>query len=211
MTMLSELERSEYRAVDILSRTSQSDPRRARLVAALAKVRAVKAALLRASPDVLRKGSVGGVGLQSPRWVGLPLDQQAAAEMAKAARDRAGEEHRIGAHREAERRRLGLHAGRRRYAAPNELKGKRIALPGRMIDVPEHGIVEIEDGSHPAARGASESLDHRTLMALGFRQLPNNPDALDDGAMKAIKAAHQRPIYGDSALMRFISHDPRAR
>jgi hypothetical protein len=212
MTTIEDIERSEFKAVDALSRLSQHHSGRPRIEAALAKLRVAKSALLAANGAILRKGSVGGVGLQSPRWVGLPIDQQAAAEMAKAARDRVAENRRIGAHQEAERRRLGLHGGRRRYAAPNELKSKRIALPGRMVDVPSSGIVEIEEGAHPAARGNSESPDHQTLAALGFRRLPDNPDEVDDAAMKAITAVHrQGAIRGDAAVMRFLSGSPRAR
>ena len=210
MTMLDNLERSEYQAVHVLSRLAKNHPGRQRPEKALSGLRAAKAALLRASPDTLRKFSASG--LSEPRWIGLPCDTTGATTMAKAARDRAGEERRIGAYEQAERRRLGLHGGRRRYAAPNELKSKRIALPGRMVDVPSSGIVEIEEGAHPAARGNSESPDHQTLAALGFRRLPDNPDEVDDAAMKAITAVHrQGAIRGDAAVMRFLSGSPRAR
>ena len=209
MTMLDNLERSEYQAVHVLSRLAKNHPGRQRPEKALSGLRAAKAALLRASPDTLRKFSASG--LSEPRWIGLPCDTTGATTMAKAARDRAGEERRIGAYEQAERRRLGLHGGRRRYAAPNELKGKRVALPGRMLSVPSSGVVDLEEGAHPAARGNSESPDHQTLTALGFRRLPDNSDEVDEAAMKAIAAAHARPIVGDSALLRFLSGNPRAR
>ena len=209
MTMLDNLERSEYQAVHVLSRLAKNHPGRQRLEKALSGLRAAKAALLRASPDTLRKFSASG--LSEPRWIGLPCDTTGATTMAKAARGRAGEERRIGAYEQAERRRLGLHGGRRRYAAPNEQKGKRVALPGRMLSVSSSGVVDLEEGAHPAARGNSESPDHQTLTALGFRRLPDDSDEVDDAAMKAIAAAHARPIVGDSALLRFLSGNPRAR
>jgi hypothetical protein len=211
MTTIEDIERSEFKAVDALSRLSARHPGRPRLEAALARLRVAKATLLSASPDLLRKSASSASGAQR-RWRDGFCDTQESSAMAKAARDRASEEHRIGHYQEAERRRLGLHAGRRRYKAPDAFKGRSVALPGRKIDVPEHGIIEVDEGSHPAARGASESPDHQMLLALGFRQLPDNPDEVDDAAMKAISAIHRGgAIRGEAAVMRFLSHDPRAR
>ena len=48
---LTEVEKQEFRAVDLLSRMAQHDPRKPKLQAALDRLRLAKGELLRASPD----------------------------------------------------------------------------------------------------------------------------------------------------------------
>ena len=62
-------------------------PMRAKATALLAKVRSVKRQLLAAAPDVLRKSSARAPA--APSWRGLPVDNIAAATLAKEARSRA--------------------------------------------------------------------------------------------------------------------------
>ena len=147
-------------------------------------------------PDILRK-SARNNPLPPVRWVGMP---SVAAEVAKTvheARDRAAEEQRLGGRRST---------GRRRYQAPSELRGKRIELlDGRKLDVPAHGLCEITDGRHPAARDNTKSPVHHQLVEMGFRSLSD--DGPDDDGITAIKSALRRPLSGDAALVKLLTRN----
>jgi hypothetical protein len=188
---LAEFETAEYQAVDALHRMAAHDPRRARLQAALSEARLAKARFLARSPSVLRKSGGGRLGLS------LPVPSDAAATFAV-------EEH----CRIAEERRLGKRAGgTRRYKAPEELRGKPLHLiDGRSLDIPEDGVVEVADGRHPAAPGASESPAHGQLLSLGFEALPDKAET----DMDVVKASLARPIVGDRAFIEFLNRNARA-
>lgn len=190
---LSEIEKQEFRAVDVSSRMAQRDPRRPKLQAALDRLRLAKGELLSASPDTLRKLARNNP-MPPVRWVGLPSVASDVAKTVHEARDRAAEE-----------RRLGRSTGRR-YQAPQEFRGKRIDLvDGRKLDVPAHGLCEIADGRHPAARDETVSPAHQHLMQLGFRLLPDSQGAMDGAAKASIVAALRRPMHGDRALTSFLN------
>jgi hypothetical protein len=172
---LAELEDAEFHGVDAVTRLAPGDPRRAELQALLTKARAVKGNLLARSPDILRKSGMG-------------ISPAVAREVVETA-DRMAEERRLG-------------PGRRRYLAPEKLRGQSLRLvDGSRIYVPEHGHIEVADGRHPA--GASEGPVHRQLIALGFRVLP---DGRED-QMDVVKAALRDPIIGDTALIAFLSRN----
>ncbi len=191
---LSEVETAEFRAVDVLSRMPQRDPRRPSLQAALDRLRVAKAQLLRSSPNIIRK-SAAKSPLTSVRWVGFPSVPDEVAKTVREARDRVAEERRLGDRRST---------GRRRYQAPPELRGKHVDLvDGRKLDVPAHGLCGIADGRHPAARDNTESPAHHQLVEMGFRLLSD--EGPDDDAMTAIKSALRRPMCGDAAMVKFLN------
>jgi hypothetical protein len=193
---LTEIEKQEFRAVDVLSRLAQRDPRRPKLQAALDRLRLAKGELLHLSPDILRK-SAAKTQLPPVRWLGFPSVPDEVAKAVHEARDRAAEEGRLGDRRST---------GRRRYQAPTELRGKRIDLvDGQKLDVPAHGLCEIADGRHPAARDNTESPVHHQLVEMGFRLLAE--EGPDDDGMTAIKSALRRPMFGDPALMKFLTQN----
>jgi hypothetical protein len=179
------LETAEYHAVGALGRMAQHDPRRARLREALDAARVAKASLLARSPDILRKSAGGKLAIS------LPTPAAGIAKAVHEAQDRMAEERRLAG------------PGRRRYRAPEELRGKRIALiDGRSLDVPEHGYCEVADGRHPAT-SAAESPVHHQLVRLGFEALP---DDHRDG-LEVVKAALRHPIVGDAALLAFLNRN----
>jgi hypothetical protein len=139
---------------------------------------------LASAPDILRKGAGGKLGIS------LPAPADAVAKYAI-------EEH----CRIAEERRLAKRSGKRRYRAPEQYRGKRITLiDGRNLVVPEHGIVELADGRHPASPDATESPAHNQLLSLGFEALPDR----DEDEMDVVKSALREPIIGDEAVSRFL-------
>jgi hypothetical protein len=184
---LAALEDAEFHGVDEVTRLAPGDPRRAELQALLTKARAVKGNLLARSPDILRKGAGGKVA------IALPVPRGDIVKRVHETRDRMAEERRLG-------------PGRRRYRAPEGLRGKRIALiDGRSLDIPEHGVCELADGRHPAT-SAADSPVHHQLMRLGFEALPDNHrDGLD-----VIKNAHREPMVGDVALLAFLNRNARS-
>jgi hypothetical protein len=181
--LLAELEDAEYHALAALGRTAPGSRMRVQLRDALAAARVAKASLLRRSPDILRKGA-GKVA------IALPVPSADIAKRVHEAQDRAAEERRLG-------------PGKRRYRAPEGLRGKRIALiDGRSLDIPEHGVCEVADGRHPAT-SAADSPVHHQLMRLGFEALPDDHrDGLD-----VVKSAHRHPIAGDAALLNFLNRN----
>jgi hypothetical protein len=183
-TLLAELEDAEYHALVALGRTAPGSRRRVQLREALAAARVAKASLLARSPDILRKGAGGKLA------IALPVPAGEVAKRVHETQDRIAEEQRLAG------------PGRRRYRAPEELRGKSLRLvDGSRIDVPDHGRVEVPDGRHPA--GASEGPLHRQLLELGFEPLPDDRrDGLD-----VVKAAHRHPIIGDEALLAFLSRN----
>jgi hypothetical protein len=175
----------------------RSLPQRPKLQAALDRLRLAKAQLLRTSPEILRK-SATNTPLPPVSWFGLPSVPGEVAKAVHEARDRAAEERRLEGRRES--------AGRRRYLAPPQLRGKRLDLvDGRKLDVPAHGLCDIADARHPAARGNTASPVHHQLLEMGFRLLPDQGP--DDDGVTAIKAALRRPMYGDAALVKFLNRN----
>jgi hypothetical protein len=187
--ILGSLEEAEFRGVDALGRLAQGDPRPAQLQALLTKARAVKGNLLARSPGILRKGGGGGKVA-----ISLPVPGADVAKRVHETRDRIAEEQRLAG------------PGKRRYRAPEALRGKRIALiDGRSLDIPEHGVCELADGRHPAT-SAAESPVHHQLVRLGFEALP---DGHRDG-LAVVKSALRRPMVGDEALLSFLNRNARS-
>jgi hypothetical protein len=166
--------------------------------ALLGKVRAAKASWLNQHPDVLRKSS-RLPSPPAPSWRGLPVDTIAAEALVKAARDRVAEEQRLGK----------PDAGPRRYVAPDHLRGRAVCLnSGGTVDVPDNGFCSPKGtAAHPGYGPSTETAMHRELVALGFRELPNNPDnaLVGEDAMTTMKAALHRPIVGDRGLISFLN------
>lgn len=188
---LASIEKAEFDAVDELSRMSYTHPERAKLHEALINLRVQKRKMLEADGTILRKSA------NPPPRRFFPGDGIAAKAMANEARDRQSEERRLSKQR---------NTGQRRYLAPESMRGKPVKLAdGSTLDVPAHGICEIADGRHPAAQDSTESPNHRHLVQLGFRPLPD--DGAGDAAMDAIKSALRTPITGDRGLIGFLNRN----
>jgi hypothetical protein len=182
-TALAELETAEFHALDALARLAPSSRRHAQLRDALAAARTVKAALLAASPDILRKGG-------SKMAISVPTP---AAEVAKTIRETAD--------RMAEEWRLGKRSGRRRYRAPEELRGQSLRLiDGSTLTVPADGYCEVAAAGHP---GGGESAVHAQLASMRFEALPDR----EEEEMDVVKTALRQPLVGDMALLAFLNRN----
>jgi hypothetical protein len=180
---LAELETAQYPALDAISRLPLHDPRRVALQTALDKSRMVKSSFLRRRPDVLRKGVSGLLS------VSLPVPGDEIVKAVREATDRAAEDRR-------------LRPVRRRYRAPEELRGQSLRLvDGSVIKPGDDGVVEVAVPAHHPAGG--DSAVHSQLASMNFTPLPDAGDEAD----AALKAARCRPIVGDEALVAFLSRN----
>jgi hypothetical protein len=183
---LAALEEAEFHGVAALARLAPGSLRHVQLLETLAAARVAKASLLARAPDILRKSAGGKLAIS------LPVPAAEVAKRVHETPDRAAEERRLAG------------PGKRRYRAPEALRGKRIALiDGRSLDVPEHGVCEVADGRHPASPEAAASPVHHQLVRLGFEPLADDHrDGLD-----VVKAVLRHPIVGDAALLAFLNRN----
>jgi hypothetical protein len=94
-------------------------------------------------------------------------------------------------------------AGKRRYRAPEELRGQSLRLlDGSTLKVPADGYCEVAAAGHP---GGGESAVHAQLASMRFEALPGR----EEEEMDVVKAALHRPIVGDAALIGFLSRNAR--
>ena len=75
-----------------------------------------------------------------------------------------------------------------------------------MVDVSETGFCSPAAAAvHPGDGPAADSAIHHALVALGFRELPRNPDGAVGGEamMDTLKAALRAPALGNKGLINF--------
>ena len=77
-----------------------------------------------------------------------------------------------------------------------------------MVDVSETGFCSPAAAAvHPGDGPAADSAIHHALVALGFRELPRNPDGAVGGEamMGTLKAALRAPALGNKGLINFLN------
>jgi hypothetical protein len=191
IALLQELENTEFKMLDALGRTAPGSRRHVQLRALLERARSLKASLL-AGGDILRK-SAGRL-----TKIGLPVPPDAVAKAVREAKDRAAEE-----------RRLSGREGKRRYRAPENLRGQSVRLvDGRELAIPKDGAVEVAAAGHPAG---GESAVHHQLVSMDFRPLPGQAEEERDTGMEEVGKALARPIIGDAAFVQWLGRSVGSR
>jgi hypothetical protein len=152
---------------------------RAKAQAAIDNLRAIKTALIAATPSsALSKSATPALRKRSPL-----IDDAAARTFGTADRDRAFEAQRIAKHR----------GEQTRWLAPPALHGRNVAIATGTLYVTPQGEAMLH-------RGATAE-DRQALALLGFKQLPfwpdhadmGNPDAVAD-CTKALSRPGQGPL-----------------